>query len=116
MLATVRNISPCIEQAASQVSCLLLVASRAKTRRPVPVAVCVDDLVISARKASRSAGIAADLFPVGSIFDILASFELQGIAGDQPPFSVTPIRFAVPANYPWGTEMNTPIPCTLLHL
>src|SRR6516225_8931801 len=54
MLATVRNISPCIGQAASQVSCLLMVASRAKISRPDAATSDFFVAIMSARKLSRS--------------------------------------------------------------
>src|SRR6516162_8691495 len=82
MLATVRNISPCIEQTASQVSCLLMVASRAKISRPVAATSDFFAAIMSARKLSRSeqvGSISADLRAVGSFQVMAGSFGLRDL-------------------------------------
>src|SRR6516162_11605949 len=82
MLATVRNISPCIEQAASQVSCGLMVASRAKISRPDADTSDFFVAIMSARKLSSServGSIPVDSRAVGSFLVMAGSFGLRDL-------------------------------------
>src|SRR6202011_4170204 len=80
--AASRNMSACSAQAISHVGCLLMVASSAKTNRPLLPAACGDiafALATNAAMSSEADGLASGNEPVLPPSDILsADFGLIG--------------------------------------